>query len=71
MADRLAHVGINIWVAAENTANGYTTVDRTMAAWMASAGHRDNILTPEVTQIGVGQALGSYPTWVLILFKPR
>lgn len=39
--------------AAENLARGYSTADRTVAAWMASPGHRANILDAKLTRIGV------------------
>ncbi len=68
---RLMRTGIRLRVVAENTATGYITADKAIAAWMASSGHRNNILTPEVTLAGVGQAMGAYPTWVLILYAPR
>lgn len=68
---RLMRTGIQLREVAENTANGYTSPGKTMAAWMASPGHRENILTPDVTLAGVGQTDGAYPTWVLILYVPR
>jgi uncharacterized protein YkwD len=38
----------------ENIAAGQTTADDVMAAWMASEGHRANILNCDYTVIGVG-----------------
>ena len=70
VADRLARVGVRVSVVAENTADRFTTPAKAMAAWMASTGHRNNILTPEATQMGIGQAEGDYPTWVLVLYAP-
>ena len=46
--------GCHASIAAENLARGYTTADRTVAAWMASPGHRANILNRRLTRIGVG-----------------
>jgi uncharacterized protein YkwD len=40
-------------VVAENLARGYTTADATVAAWMASPGHRANILNGRLNKIGV------------------
>ena len=40
-------------VAAENLARGYTSPDRLVAAWMASPGHRANILDRRLKRIGV------------------
>ncbi len=39
---------------AENVAYGNVTADRMMEMWMASPGHRTNILRPEMTHIGIG-----------------
>ncbi len=37
----------------ENIAEGYETVSDAMQAWMESEGHRDNIMNPDVTSIGI------------------
>ena len=37
----------------ENLAGGIYTPEEVVAAWMASQGHRENILNPKVTHIGV------------------
>ncbi|MDD6883240.1 MAG: CAP domain-containing protein [Eubacteriales bacterium] len=37
----------------ENIAKGYATVEKVMAAWMSSQGHRENILRESFTRIGV------------------
>ncbi len=43
----------------ENLAAGQVTPEQAMAEWMAStAGHRENILSPEWSEIGVGVRLG-------------
>jgi len=39
---------------AENIAMGQTTPKQVVHAWMDSEGHRKNILTPELTEIGIG-----------------
>lgn len=46
--------GCSATMAAENLARGYSSADSTVAAWMASPGHRANILDSRLTQIGVG-----------------
>jgi len=51
--------------AAENLARGYTTADRTVAAWMASPGHRANILDGRLTRIGVA-AVYARGQWVVV-----
>lgn len=44
--------------AGENIAAGYTTPESVMAAWMASSGHRANILNPNFREIGVWYYFG-------------
>lgn len=46
-------------VMAENSAAGYGTPAAVMAGWMASSGHRDNILSTGNWEIGVGYYQGS------------
>lgn len=38
----------------ENIASGQSSPDAVMESWMNSEGHRDNILTADYTQIGIG-----------------
>jgi uncharacterized protein YkwD len=52
--DRMAAAGITYSAAGENIAAGYGTPAAVMAGWMASAGHRANILNPNFTEIGIG-----------------
>lgn len=44
---------------AENLARGNVSADRLVAAWMASPGHRANILDGRLTRIGVGAVYAS------------
>ncbi|MFI1562959.1 CAP domain-containing protein [Streptomyces sp. NPDC020490] len=47
----------------ENVAYGYSTPEQVMAGWMASAGHKRNILDCDFKEIGVGVAQpGNYWT---------
>ena len=58
-ADRLGQVGYTGWAAiAENIAAGYPTPDAVVAGWMASEGHRANILSPNYREIGIGMVTG-------------
>jgi uncharacterized protein YkwD len=50
---------------AENLARGYTTADRTVAAWMASPGHRANILDPRLTRCSVA-AVYARGQWTVV-----
>jgi uncharacterized protein YkwD len=54
LADRAAAAGFTGGVLGENIAAGQRTPQDVMAAWMASAGHRANILNCDYTVIGVG-----------------
>lgn len=51
---------------AENIAVGQRTPEAVVSAWMASSGHRANILNPQYTRLGVGIATngGGTPYWV-------
>lgn len=53
--------GISYRYAGENIANGQRTPQEVMTAWMNSAGHRANILSPNFTTIGVAYYNG---VWV-------
>lgn len=52
--DMMKKFGISYNYAAENIAKGQKTPQEVVTAWMNSAGHRANILNPNLTQIGVG-----------------
>lgn len=45
-------IGMAMW--GENVVCGYMTPQAAVDAWMESDGHRENILTPEFTEIGIG-----------------
>lgn len=67
LRERLARSGIAASLIAENVASGQRGPDEVVAAWMASPGHRANILRPGLTTLGLGQADGAQPIWVLDL----
>ncbi len=56
--DMLKKFGIKYRTAGENIAQGQRSAAEVMAAWMASPGHRQNILNPAFTHIGVGFEAG-------------
>jgi uncharacterized protein YkwD len=59
MADRMGRAGYQNWTAlGENIAAGYPTPEAVVAGWMASEGHRNNLLSPNYAEIGIGLALG-------------
>lgn len=52
--DMMKQFGIDYRSAGENIAQGQRTPSEVMQAWMNSQGHRENILKPDYTNIGVG-----------------
>lgn len=52
--DRMTAAGYNWNSAAENISAGYSTPSAAVAGWMASAGHRANILSTSYRELGVG-----------------
>ena len=58
-AQRLEDAGYAEWrTLGENIAAGQPSAEDVVAAWMASPGHRANILNPAYTEIGVGATVG-------------
>lgn len=59
--------GLSYRTAGENIAKGYDAPKAVVDGWMASSGHRANILNPSYTQIGVGYvAQGHYWTQMFL-----
>jgi uncharacterized protein YkwD len=57
--DRDAQAGYTDWTSiGENIAAGYPTPEAVVAGWMASPGHRANILSADFTEIGIGMTSG-------------
>lgn len=56
--DMMQQFGIDFNYAGENIAAGQTSPEAVMEAWMNSPGHRENILNPNFTHIGVGYVAG-------------
>lgn len=71
--DRLRRAGYAFRTGAENVAVGFDSGAAVTAGWMASPGHRRNILDPAVTEAGFGLAIGvaGRISWVLDLADPR
>ncbi|WP_432174289.1 CAP domain-containing protein [Streptomyces sp. Tue6028] len=53
---RITSAGYSWSSYGENVAYGYSTPEQVMAGWMASPGHRENILNCSFKEIGVGLA---------------
>ena len=70
---RLAAAGYQWSAYAENIAMGQSTAAAAMDSWMRSSGHRANILSTSVTEIGVGVARDSAgrPYYVQVFGRPR
>ncbi|SDC25490.1 uncharacterized protein, YkwD family [Paenibacillus sp. UNCCL117] len=58
--DMMKAYGISYTYAGENIAKGQRTPEEVMNAWMNSQGHRQNILSPNFTQIGVAYYNGEW-----------
>ncbi|NRF93063.1 LysM peptidoglycan-binding domain-containing protein [Paenibacillus frigoriresistens] len=58
--DMMSKYGIRYSYAGENIAKGQQTPEAVMTAWMNSTGHRQNILSPNFTQIGVAYYNGEW-----------
>jgi uncharacterized protein YkwD len=68
-AARISAVGFKWSMAGENIASGYDTPASVVRAWMGSAGHCENILSPSFADLGTGVSRrgvagsGSAGTW--------
>jgi len=58
--DFFKQVGYVYSYAGENLAEGFNDLPGVMVAWMNSKSHRENILNPNFTQIGVAILIGDY-----------
>jgi uncharacterized protein YkwD len=67
VTDRVRRSGYDACRTAENVASGQPDIRSTIASWMASPGHRANILDPQVTDFGFAE-VGT--TRVLVLARP-
>lgn len=70
--NQMEQAGIRFSSAAENIAKGQRTPAEVMKSWMNSPGHRANILSKTITQIGVGCAKAKNGTlyWTQQFIKP-
>ncbi|UOR10230.1 CAP domain-containing protein [Halobacillus amylolyticus] len=65
--DMMKQYGIDYTTAGENIAMGQTSPEQVVQGWMNSQGHRENIMNPSFTHIGVGYAeQGNYWTQMFI-----
>lgn len=57
--DRISGEGYRWSIFSENVARGYGSPQDVITGWMGSPGHRANILSPRVVDVGVGYAYSS------------
>jgi uncharacterized protein YkwD len=58
LADRSAEFGYDYWIIGENLAAGQRSPAEVVADWMDSPCHRENLLNPAFTELGVGVRVG-------------
>lgn len=58
-AQRVKALGFAPRMTAENIAAGPFDLDRVLAEWNRSDGHLSNILIPQMSEFGIGQAIGA------------
>jgi len=72
--DRLKAAGYNAAAAAENIGAGYRTLAEAFSGWRDSPPHRQNMLLPPATRIGIAAAYAPKSRyrvyWALILAAP-
>jgi uncharacterized protein YkwD len=59
-ADRLKAAGVDFTTAGENIATDYPDGISAVIGWLNSEGHRENLLNPEYTDMGIGVFRGVY-----------
>jgi uncharacterized protein YkwD len=73
--DRVRNSTVRARVVVENVAAGYHTLAEAFSGWRDSAGHRANMLAPEVTRMGIAAVYvpgSKYKVfWALILASPN
>lgn len=71
--DRVSAQGYAFHTVGENIAAGDASPYQTMATWMASPGHRANILDPDYQHIGIGRKTGGTwgIYWTQVFARPR
>jgi uncharacterized protein YkwD len=69
--ERIRETGYRALQWGENIAWGARTAEQAMSGWMNSPGHRRNILSAEVSEIGVGLAeANGVPYWTQVFGRP-
>jgi uncharacterized protein YkwD len=70
--DRVLAQGYSYFVVAENIATGICAADTVVNEWLNSTGHRENLLSPDYTEIGIGVYQGGEQGmyWVQVFATP-
>lgn len=69
LRERVRVVGY-VGAVGENLAGGQSTVEKAIAGWLDSAGHRNTLLSPKFTEFGLAVSTGRPPYntyWALIM----
>ena len=70
-SSRMQGMGFIWGYSAENLGMGYRDLAGAMRGWKASSGHRQNLLLPQATRIGLARARAAGKNyWALILASP-
>ena len=71
-AERLREIGYDFSALAENVAWGQDSPEAALASWLASPSHKENLLNPHVTELGVASSRGaSGRFWAAVFAAPR
>ncbi len=71
MRSRIDATGYRWRAIGENVAMGQPTAAAVMESWLNSPGHRQNLLNPTFTELGLGRAeAGGRLYWVQVFAKP-
>ncbi|MFT4014591.1 MAG: CAP domain-containing protein [Paracoccus sp. (in: a-proteobacteria)] len=73
-AQRVKAVGYAPHMTAENIAAGPFGLGQVLNAWSNSQGHLDNILIPQIREVGIGRAIGADGRtvfWAAVYGAPR
>lgn len=68
VGDRVRGQGYGFCFVAENIAKGQGTLEQVLTGWMASEGHRRNMLASQAREFGLVRGPGNL--WVMVLGKP-
>jgi uncharacterized protein YkwD len=70
---RINRAGYRWWAFGENIGCGQDAPEKIMAAWMKSSSHRENILSPAYSEIGIGFFRGGECRyyWTGLFARPR